>query len=361
MKKMNRIAALVLALIMCLGMMGTASAAPSDVQITKQGKEESVENGAVKLSKTIAGTETENVFDITLKVTTSENLEESAISPNTAVVLVIDSSSSMIDNEYGDNTRLYAAKESARSFVDSYVNDYQKQVQSDPDLVRKLAVVNFDSTSYTTYKMEQLKADSAAATATAVKAAIGDPSKDVPNTDRYRPNYGTYDGISVHSGTNIEGGMQAAASYMKASRENGELKNVDYLYTILITDGQPGAGSPYDENKQYLAVDIAGGAKINSGASSSDMGQFDYVDTVGEAAQIIKDLSPAVTLSESTLYPILKRMQSAGCIAEYSVEHNGRLRKYYHLTPVGKDRIAEFLSEWSEVQRAYDFIKGEPL
>ena len=75
--------------------------------------------------------------------------------------------------------------------------------------------------------------------------------------------------------------------------------------------------------------------------------------------QIIKDLSPAVTLSESTLYPILKRMQSAGCIAEYSVEHNGRLRKYYHLTPVGKERILEFLAEWAEVQRAYDYIRGE--
>jgi len=236
MKKMNRIAALVLALIMCLGMMGTASAAPSDVQITKQGKEESVENGAVKLSKTIAGTETENVFDITLKVTTSENLEESAISPNTAVVLVIDSSSSMIDNEYGDNTRLYAAKESARSFVDSYVNDYQKQVQSDPDLVRKLAVVNFDSTSYTTYKMEQLKADSAAATATAVKAAIGDPSKDVPNTDRYRPNYGTYDGISVHSGTNIEAGLTTAKNMLDALDTNEvPAKN---QYVILLSDGE---------------------------------------------------------------------------------------------------------------------------
>ena len=75
--------------------------------------------------------------------------------------------------------------------------------------------------------------------------------------------------------------------------------------------------------------------------------------------QIIKDLSPAVALSESTLYPILKRMQAAGCIAEYSVEHNGRLRKYYHLTPVGQARIAAFLAEWEEVLRAYAYIRGE--
>lgn len=75
--------------------------------------------------------------------------------------------------------------------------------------------------------------------------------------------------------------------------------------------------------------------------------------------QIIKDLSPAVVLSESTLYPILKRMQAAGCIAEYSVEHTGRLRKYYHLTHVGQKRIRDFLTEWEEVLRAYEYIRGD--
>jgi len=75
--------------------------------------------------------------------------------------------------------------------------------------------------------------------------------------------------------------------------------------------------------------------------------------------QIIKDLSPSVTLSESTLYPILRRMDAAGCIAEYSVPHNGRLRKYYHLTDTGKERISDFLREWQEIQRAYEFIRGD--
>ncbi len=75
--------------------------------------------------------------------------------------------------------------------------------------------------------------------------------------------------------------------------------------------------------------------------------------------RIIKDLSPAVTLSESTLYPILKRMEQSGCIAEYSEPHNGRLRKYYRLLPVGRQRIADFLVEWEGVQRAYDYIRGE--
>ncbi len=75
--------------------------------------------------------------------------------------------------------------------------------------------------------------------------------------------------------------------------------------------------------------------------------------------QIIKDLSLAVTLSESTLYPILKRMEQSGCIAEYSQPYNGRLRKYYRLLPAGRARIADFLVEWQGVQRAYDYIRGE--
>lgn len=75
--------------------------------------------------------------------------------------------------------------------------------------------------------------------------------------------------------------------------------------------------------------------------------------------QIIKDLSPSVTLSESTLYPILRRIGSAGYVTEYSVEHNGRLRKYYHLTDKGRQRIADFLLEWEELLRAYQFIRGD--
>ena len=73
--------------------------------------------------------------------------------------------------------------------------------------------------------------------------------------------------------------------------------------------------------------------------------------------QIIKDTSPYVTLSESTLYPILKRLEAAGCLTVYSVEHSGRLRKYYSITDEGRRRIAEFLTEWQEVMRAYNYIR----
>lgn len=75
--------------------------------------------------------------------------------------------------------------------------------------------------------------------------------------------------------------------------------------------------------------------------------------------QIIKDMKPYVTISESTLYPILRRLEAAECLTVRSVEHNGRLRKYYHITQAGLDRIAAFLEEWKEIMSIYQFIVRE--
>ncbi len=74
--------------------------------------------------------------------------------------------------------------------------------------------------------------------------------------------------------------------------------------------------------------------------------------------QIIKDISPFIAMSESTLYPILKRLEGAGALTVTSREHNGRLRKYYAITSVGRRRITAFLTEWEDVTRAYDYIRS---
>lgn len=75
--------------------------------------------------------------------------------------------------------------------------------------------------------------------------------------------------------------------------------------------------------------------------------------------KIIKDISPYVKISESTLYPILKRLESSGFINVYTVEHNSRLRKYYKITDEGIQKIQHFLLEWSEIMKAYNYIKEE--
>ncbi len=75
--------------------------------------------------------------------------------------------------------------------------------------------------------------------------------------------------------------------------------------------------------------------------------------------QIIKDLKPVLELSESTLYTILKRLEEGRLLIVRSVEYEGRLRKYYHITHLGLKRIEEFKDEWKELMRIYSFIVEE--
>lgn len=73
--------------------------------------------------------------------------------------------------------------------------------------------------------------------------------------------------------------------------------------------------------------------------------------------QIIKDVSKYMNISESTLYPILKRLEAGKMLTVYSVEYKSRLRKYYKITDVGKERINAFLLDWEDVMNIYKFIK----
>ncbi len=75
--------------------------------------------------------------------------------------------------------------------------------------------------------------------------------------------------------------------------------------------------------------------------------------------KIIKDLKPYVELSESTLYTILKRLETARMLTVRSAEHDGRLRKYYHITQAGVGRIEDFKNEWKEVVTIYQFVRKE--
>ena len=75
--------------------------------------------------------------------------------------------------------------------------------------------------------------------------------------------------------------------------------------------------------------------------------------------QIIKDMKPYVEISESTLYPILRRLETANLLTVRSIPHNGRLRKYYRITPLGLQRIEDFKQEWQELLSIYHFVTRE--
>ena len=70
-------------------------------------------------------------------------------------------------------------------------------------------------------------------------------------------------------------------------------------------------------------------------------------------------MKPYVELSESTLYTILKRLETADMLTVRMAEHNGRLRKYYHITEAGCRRIEDFRKDWKEILSIYRFVTRE--
>ena len=73
--------------------------------------------------------------------------------------------------------------------------------------------------------------------------------------------------------------------------------------------------------------------------------------------KLIQDTHEIIEMSESTLYPILRRLEDNKFCTSYKSEFNGRLRKYYRITEAGKGQINSFLYEWKDMNRIYQFIK----
>jgi len=75
--------------------------------------------------------------------------------------------------------------------------------------------------------------------------------------------------------------------------------------------------------------------------------------------EMVKHISPLLPISESTLYPILKRLEASKSVQTYTKSHQGRTRKYYQITAQGNTRITEFLTtDWPQLTMIHRFIKG---
>ena len=74
--------------------------------------------------------------------------------------------------------------------------------------------------------------------------------------------------------------------------------------------------------------------------------------------KIVGDVSACIEVSESTLYPILRRLEAGGSLSTYTKEHNGRLRKYYQITPLGEMKITEFLESWKQLKEVYEKVES---
>jgi len=72
--------------------------------------------------------------------------------------------------------------------------------------------------------------------------------------------------------------------------------------------------------------------------------------------KITQDIRDVMEISESTLYPVLRRLQKDGCLEVYDQEFSGRNRRYYRLTPQGREQLQETLGEWESYKDRLDRI-----
>lgn len=72
--------------------------------------------------------------------------------------------------------------------------------------------------------------------------------------------------------------------------------------------------------------------------------------------KIVSDLQDDVHISESTLYPILRRLEKQKALKTYNVIISGRNRKYYQITAIGKKQVKDFLDEWKDIKKIYDML-----
>lgn len=75
--------------------------------------------------------------------------------------------------------------------------------------------------------------------------------------------------------------------------------------------------------------------------------------------QIIKDISAYIEISESTLYPILRRLESENYVETYNVTHNNRIRRYYRITENGTQHLQRFIDGQEELLQVLRFIAGK--
>ena len=72
--------------------------------------------------------------------------------------------------------------------------------------------------------------------------------------------------------------------------------------------------------------------------------------------KITQDIRAVMEISESTLYPVLRRLPKDGCLDVYDQEFAGRNRRYYAITPSGKQQLTECRSEWESYRGKIDHI-----
>lgn len=219
---------------------------PSDVQVNEPGGSNTSNDGAVTVSKTISGTELENVFDITLQVQTSINLEEIRKEPDMAVVIVMDISNTM-NSDFGNKSRYEAAMVAAEDFLDKFAKTNTLGIS-------KIGYVAFNTDAHQIFDLTSCTSQ---AQADALKNTMRNETGAIINAAGYADSYTRF--------TNVEAGLAMGADMLsKVSNEN--------KFIIFLSDGFP---TTYLNNNRegYHGYD----PYTDSGVPGTDGVFYDYV------------------------------------------------------------------------------------
>ena len=185
---------------------------PSDQQVVDRGGSNENADDGVKVSKTIAGTELENVFDITLTVDTPTEISRFYTEPDMAVVIVMDISNTM-NSAFGGSTRYEAAMEAAEAFLDKFA--------ASSDGISRIGYVAFNTDAHEIFDLKSCKDQSEA---NSLKNTMRQKTGKIINANGYGDDHSRF--------TNIEAGLKKARDMLDgASNEN--------KYIIFLSDGFP--------------------------------------------------------------------------------------------------------------------------
>ena len=208
----------------------------NQVQIKEQGGSQDTNTKGAKdgvvVSKNISKTETENFFDITLKVDTEDDVVSITKDPDIALVVVMDISDSMLTGYVEDgNSRFVAAQLAAKQLIEEYTS-----YSADVNAVRKFAFVGFNTNAHKILELQDIKtanATKAKEKATALYNKVkSDSDTIVTSLDKYGQ---VYTGNSYTRFTNMEGGLKMANDILSDSSLNG----IENKYILLLSDGIP--------------------------------------------------------------------------------------------------------------------------
>lgn len=101
------------------------------------------------------------------------------------------------------------------------------------------------------------------------------------------------------------------------------------------------------------------GMVFNTGAALLDAIVLAVVSGESEGTygyKITQDVRRVLDVSESTLYPVLRRLQKDECLEVYDRQFDGRNRRYYKVTDRGTAQLALYKQEWKSYSRRISAI-----